>query len=300
MATRKPFAWLLLLAGCGELLDLPDDPTLREGHRCARDESQRSSAGASARVRVQACNFVSTNCSEPVTGITASLCNKKDVDCVKPLRSARADDHGELSFDVQTGGPLGAGFDGYLRVVTEPARCDDTETFGTAAPGLCSLLEGCDEKREREACVLPTFAPALLFFNPPVVSDFGRAMPLPLIPTVAVPSLTMAANGRFDATRGNVFVTVLDCAGAPLAGVRLELTSAGEGSSVLYLKNGVISASAQRTDASGIGGVLNVPAGFASVAGFVDDGAGGETRLSEIGLQVARFTITYTTLVAAP
>jgi hypothetical protein len=288
---------LALVVGCGEILNLPSDPVLSDRYRCADDESRSETMRESAHVRVQACNFVSTNCAEPVRGVSASLCNKKDVDCAKPLRSGLRDQNGELAFDVQTGGPLGAGFDGYLRVVTESARCDDEATFGSAAAGLCSLLEGCDEKREGAACMLPTFAPALLFFNPPLTADLARPAPLPLIPTAAVPSLTMAANGKFDATRGNVFVTVLDCAGAPMAGVRLALTSAGAGSSVLYVQDGVISANARRTDASGIGGVLNVPAGFASVAGFVDDGDGGELQLAEIGLQVARFTITYTTLV---
>ena len=63
----------------------------------------------SAVVRIQACNFVSTNCSEPAGGITAALCDKKDVTCANPIQPNITDVNGTLVFDVPTGGILGVG-----------------------------------------------------------------------------------------------------------------------------------------------------------------------------------------------
>jgi hypothetical protein len=123
---------------------------------------------------------------------------------------------------------------------------------------------------------------------------------LPLIPTSAASSLTQAAGGDVDPTTGNVFITARDCDGKPAAGARFDMTSRNNDNvTILYVRDGVISNSAAATDESGIGGLLGVPAGFSSIAGFAGIDGSLETKFGEIGVQVAPFTITYATLAPA-
>ncbi len=295
-------AVLAALSACAQVLDIPAHPKLVGPWRCLMSPpAPTSPRGGSARVRVQACNFVSTNCAEPVTGLTASLCNKKDVNCAKPIQTAIQDTHGELAFDVPTGGTLGTGFDGYLKVATPQAACTNEMAFGDLAPMLCSLAPTCQPDAPDAGCDIPTFAPALLFFNPPIQADVATPIPLPLIPTAAVPTLTEAAGGNFDPTTGNVFITTLDCDGRPAAGVRLTPMQHQDQITVLYVDSGVISNTATATDASGIGGLLNSPPGFLEVSGSVDDDSAEmpSALIGELGVQVVPFTISYGTIVPA-
>jgi hypothetical protein len=295
----------LALGGCAELLDIPEDPVLTGPFSCLGSPIERAPdhEARTARVQIQACNFVSTNCMEPVTGLTAKLCSKKDVNCARPIQADIHDVDGLLSFDVETGGVLGAGFDGYLSISSTVARCNDQKVFGPDARALCDVAPGCASEGGPATCDVPTFAPAMLFFNPPVRADSVTPMTLPLVPTPAVKSITEAAKGRFDPRTGNVFVTVLDCARTPAAGVRLQMTDERENISVVYIADGVISASATETDRSGLGGFMNVPAGFANISGVIRVDADSERvgmRIGNVGLQVAPFTISYATVMPAP
>jgi hypothetical protein len=291
-------AVMLGAAACADILDVPDDPRLVASHwQCLDDGVELAPPERDeARVTVAACNFISTNCREPVTGLTASLCSKRDVNCIHPLRTGIVDVDGQLTFDVPTGGVLGVGFDGYLQVNAPSAQCTDEDVFGPAGPMLCGLLPSCDPQAPDEGCLLPTFAPAMLFFNPAIRADVERPIPLPLIPTAGVVTLTEAAGGAVDPTTGNVFITALDCDGRPAAGVRYSMMQHSNMSQVLYVSSGVISESASETDHSGIGGFLGVTAGFAGVKGSVSEGEGATATIGEVGVQVAPFTITYATL----
>lgn len=288
-----------LFAGCADVLDIPDNPQLvaHGPWRCLEDPASPSRpAKDRASVRVHACNFVSSNCGDFVTGLTASLCNKRDVNCTDPISTGIVDSDGDLSFDVPTGGALGVGFDGYLQVTAPTALCTDESSFGPAGPTLCALQPACDPKAPDDACRLPTFAPSMLFFNPAIRSNVARPIPLPLIPTSAVLTLTQAAGGKVDPKTGNVFVTALDCDGNPAAGVRYSMMQKSDSSTVLYVSDGVISDSASQTDASGIGGFLGVSAGFAGIMGSTVGAESGTVKIGEVGVQVAPFTITYATL----
>ena len=304
-ALHDDLRWLLVAVlalvavGCADVLDVPDHPELvADGPwRCLQDPSELAPPDADAvTVKVAACNFVSSNCSQPVTGLTAALCSKRDVNCAHPLRTGIVDDVGELLFEVPTGGVLGVGFDGYLQVTAPTASCTDEAAFGAAGPVLCGLAPDCDPMAPDERCMMPTFAPAMLFFNPAIRSDVRRPIPLPLIPTSGVLTLTQAAGGQVDPTTGNVFVTARDCDGKPAAGVRYSMMQRSTGSQVLYVSSGVISDSASETDDSGIGGFLGVSAGFAGVVGSVEREEDGALQIGEVGVQVAPFTITYATL----
>jgi hypothetical protein len=281
------------------VLDIPDHPELiADGPwRCIQNPVAPAPPDEEeATVKVAACNFVSSNCSEPVTGLTAALCSKRDVNCAHPLRTGIVDDDGELLFEVPTGGVLGVGFDGYLQVTAPAASCTDQDVFGAAGPVLCELAPGCDPTAPDEHCIMPTFAPAMLFFNPAIRASAHRPIPLPLIPTSGVLTLTQAAGGEVDPSTGNVFVTAQDCDGKPAAGVRYSMMQHSTDSTLLYVSAGVISDTASETDDSGIGGFLGVTAGFAGVVGSIEGDENGALKIGEVGVQVAPFTITYATL----
>ncbi len=262
--------------------------------RCVGDtlnEQALKSSAEKASVRVQACNFI-TNCADGVTNLTAKLCNKLDVDCQNPLETNITDEDGELQFEVSTGS---GGFDGYLYIMPQMALCTDEEVFGESGPELCAITDGCDPLAPDEHCMLPIFAPAMLFFNPRIVADVDIPYTVPLLPSSALLSVVEAAGAKLDPSTGNVFITAIDCDGQPAAGVHYELSEMQEDISALYVSAGVVTNAVSVTGESGVGGFVGIRPGFASVIGYTEDGR----RIGEIGFQTAPFTLTYSTLIGA-
>jgi hypothetical protein len=290
-------AGALLAYGCADLLDLPDAPAViaKDPWRC------EATAGAAAppprmeraRVQVHACDFISTNCSQAVRGLTAKLCDKRDIHCATPIQTGIQDVDGDLSFEVATGGPLGSGFDGYL-VVTPPAvLCTDTSVLGGAS--LCVVAPQCDPSAPDMRCLVPTYGPALLFFNPPIMADVPQPIVLPLVPTLAGASLLMAAGERAVTVEvGSVFARGLDCRAKPAPG--LSFVAVPQMMSVLYQNNGVFSTNAKTTDASGIAGLIGVPSGIVNVSAYDGDPANGR-KVADFGAQVWSGFVTYVTLL---
>ena len=294
---------LASLVGCSEVIDVPDDPRLvNSGPWWCLDRPRESPAPAAdtAVVRIQACNFVSTNCSEPIPGITARLCDKKDVTCASPIQTATGDSQGLLVFDVLTGGVLGLGFDGYLQIAPPLELCTNRAVFGEAGALLCGFAPGCDQAAPDDRCKVPLYAPSALFFNPPIKNDLIVPIPLPLVPTSSVLSLIQASGAQFDPTTGLVFVTAHDCSGGPTAGVSFNVDKHQDRVTVLYLENGLISSTATQTDSSGLGGIINVPSGFVNVEGTIGNDDGTRRRMGAFGVQVTAFNISYSTLAPSP
>jgi hypothetical protein len=297
-------ALLLCLGGCKQILDVPDDPQLvgpkHEGPWWCLDEPAATTPSDSdaALVKVQACNFVSPKCAEPVTDFTADLCGKLDVKCANPLQTGIRESGGALEFAVPTGGELGTGFDGYLRLRPKTANCTDTDAFGEVGPLLCALLGAeCDPTLPNDPdCEFPVFVSSLLFFNPPVQKDVDRPIPLPLVPTREAQTLIAAAGGRFNPAAGIVFTTSVDCNGEPAPDVALTIDKHQDVVSELYSQNGVISSTATSTDDSGLGGFIGVPEGFVEVTAYVDNDESGSKKIGEAGVNVEAFTISYTNL----
>jgi len=288
---------LLTLAGCTEVLDIPDDPRVVASGpwRCLDQEpSAAPSDVAEAHVRVQACDFI-TDCTTTVSGLTAKLCDKRDVGCNSPRLSGLSDVNGEFRFDVPT---AGGGFGGYLQVDSGLAFCTDAVAFGAVAgPVLCSLTSPeCDLNLPDERCYTKLFAPTILFFNPPIVRDVERPLPLQLFPSSGLPAVLGAAGVEVDPTAGNLFIQALDCDGMPAAGVTYEISQHEEQVSSLYVSNGVVSSTATRTDVTGVGGFVRVPPGFVTVAGFNED----SVPIGETGVQAVASTLTYSALFPAP
>jgi hypothetical protein len=296
-------ATLLSLTGCSEVLDIPDDPRLVGGDpnpwSClGKPPTSVAPDAESATVRVQACNFVSTNCSQVLTGLSARVCDKLDLTCSNPLQTIR-DTNGLLEFAVATGGVLGVGFDGYLRITPPLASCTNQAVFGPTGPTLCALAgPACDQTLPDDPeCMFPAFVPSLFFFNPPVADDVANPMPLPLVPTGAALNLAAAAGGSFNPTTGIVWTNSVDCDGSPARDVALKLDKHQDVATEIYMDAGQVSITVDRTDESGVGGFLGVPSGLVVVEGFVgtDDGSG--PRIGKVGVNVEAFTISYTSLV---
>jgi hypothetical protein len=75
-----------------------------------------------------------------------------------------------------------------------------------------------------------------------------------------------------DGGLGHAFVQIFDCQDHQASGVQLTYSGLGAETVIFYMKNGVPSTSATRTDSFGIGGVLNVPTGSLTVSGSLAAG----------------------------
>lgn len=315
--------FLTLLPACASILDIPDSPKLADDARdsgmqadaadAADAGEDASDSGASdtgpwaclsdppgdpsvetrkATVRVYTCEFVD-DCESPVTGLTGKLCLKRDVGCTNPVKEGLQDEDGTFMFDIDL--PTD-GFDGYMEISAAPASCTDTDTFGSASESLCGLLPDCDTSAPDENCMVPTYATALVFFNPPVRASMDQPLPVPMLSTPALPAIVGAAGAPLDPTRGNLFITAVDCDGTPASGVTYGISDVQDEVTPLYVKDGVVSDSSFETDASGIGGFVGVPPGFAEVTGYNAD----LDEIGSIGVQAAPFSLTYSSLGPLP
>lgn len=286
--------WLAPLVGCAEVLDLPDSDTLSLAPsgpwRCLEAPSPPVlPKAATATVHFQACDFIS-NCTLAVRGLRARLCDKLDVGCLSPRQVDIQDQGGLLEVTVPTGA---RGFDGYLEVSPGMARCYDTKVFGAAAPNLlCQLAPQCDQAAPSAACDVPIYSPVLWFFNPPVVADIEEPIPLQLYPSASLPLVVDAAGGALAPGTGSVFMTMLDCDGKPAPGVSFSIAEHEREASSLYLDSGVISNTADETDASGVGGFIRIPPGFVEITGADRS----HLPVGKVGVQANPYYVTYTVL----
>jgi hypothetical protein len=285
---------LLTLTGCAEVLDIPDTDTLSLAPsgpwRCLRGPAEPPPPRApTATVRFQACDFIS-NCTLPVRGLRARVCDKLDVGCLSPRQIDIHDVGGQVEFAVPTGP---RGFDGYLEVSTTVARCNDTSVFGDAARGLlCQLAPECDLTAPSELCDVPVYSPVLWFFNPPVTADIEAPIPLQLYPSASLPLVVDAAGGTLAPGTGAVFATVLDCDGKPAPEVTLQIAEYEDVATPLYFDSGVISNTASETDATGVGGFIRIPPGFVELTAVTRDGV----AVAKVGVQANPVFVTYTVL----
>jgi hypothetical protein len=282
------------LAGCAQVLDLPDSSTLSLAPsgpwRCLDAPSAPAvPSSATATIRFQACDFLA-NCTLPVSGLHARLCDKLDVGCLSPRQPNIQDKGGLVEFAAPTGS---RGFDGYLEVSPSLAPCYDRDVFGDAAAGLlCHLAPGCDPAAPTVACNVPIYSPALWFFNPPIVADVETPIPLELYPSASLPLILDAAGGSLAPGTGSVFMSIADCDGNPASGVSLQVAEHGDVVDTLYFDSGVLSNTATATDSSGLGGFIRVPPGFVEITAFNSDGV----PVAKVGVQSRAYFVTLTTL----
>ncbi|MEY4580914.1 MAG: hypothetical protein RL701_5617 [Pseudomonadota bacterium] len=301
---------LLLLAisrvgiGCADIVDLPDAPTL-VGETPSCISSVAKPLHETAQITVRTCNFVK-NCDVAVSGVKAVLCYRQDANCDYPLPVAIADKgDGTMTFEVVTGGPEGKGFNGYLMVTAPEVMCTDKKAFGDSSSGedpclIAIAAKGCDLKAPDERCLLSTYNPALLFFNPPITNDVATPIMLPLLPTLTAIDYTRAAGTKkVDPTLGSVFATAVDCRGRPTSGVTFGVSSGRPEFGILYPMDGVATPTSTTTDESGIGGLLGIPPGAQTVNLLQPTGTGSVQTLASETVQVRSASITYVTLIAS-
>jgi hypothetical protein len=277
--------------GCAQIAGLPDAPELvsDEPWSCLTEVRPTSAPlVASVRVRVRVCDFLS-DCTLPVTGLSAKLCGKPDIGCTEPLVSEIEDDDGTLEFDVPTGFD---GFEGYLWLSGPAAFCSDPEAFGVASATLCRLVPECDLESPDARCMVPVYAPTFLFFDPPITEE-RSVVSLPLVRSAALPTLLGATGATFDATLGTLILAGTDCTGTRTAGIRYSLREPQEQAIQIYQRGGILSAAAEETDSSGVGIFAGLRPGYISVAAH--DAAG--RHITDVGVQIAPFTITYSAVV---
>lgn len=284
---------LLGMSGCAQLLEIPESARVIDTGpwRCLAGPTVAAPVqnGISVvQIEVEACNFL-TNCQTDVTGLTADLCDKRDVGCLSPRVHGIVDMNGLLKFQVPTS-PVG--FDGYLAVTPRLASCGDTTAFGAAAgQPLCdSVSPGCDLKIAGDVrCLTPIYVPTLFFLNPPVVGPLAGPLQLQMFPTAALPAAVAAGGyGALDLTTGNLFLQAFDCDGAPASGVTFSVAEHANQVSPFYVTSGIISYSSVRTDSAGTGGFFRVPVGFVTITAYNDK----SVAIGQIGVQTAPSTVT--------
>lgn len=280
----------LSLAGCAQVLDIPDDPEVVGPWRCLSEPPATPVPSATnAEVRVLACDFTD-QCSTRVQGLTARLCRQLDPNCNNPVQQGGTDvvtdDGGVLTFTVPT---PPEGFRGYVDVMSSFALCT-SPVFGEFGPMMCGMAPNCDMNAPDENCMVPLYARALLFFNPPIYNEVEEPIQLPLIPAAGMPAMLQAAGAELDPSKGNLFVTALDCDGNRASGVTYSLKDNPASVTQLYVHGGQPNRNDLETDDSGIGGFLGVPAGFANVTGYNED----REVVGESGVTAAPFSMTYT------
>lgn len=281
-------------AACAEVVSFPEDPRLVESGpwRCLGAGAPIDlGAETTATVRMQLCDAFG-ECAVPLTGLSAKVCAKVDVGCTRPLDIDIREVDGLLEFDV----PLGDdGFDGYL-AVSSPSEPCTSPSFGEAGAALCAANPACDPEQPDDSCLVPLYVRALWFFNPPIVADTPEPLRLSLLSTAAQPALTAASGGSFDPSTGSVVVTGFDCDGSRALGVSYDMRQHADAVSQWYMANGILTTNVAETDATGMGGFVGVPPGFADVEAYNSD----NERVGGVGVQVSAGTISYASLVPAP
>jgi hypothetical protein len=290
--------WLLALYGhaaaCAEVVSFPEDPRLVESGpwRCVGAQAPPDpGAQSTATVRMRVCDAFG-ECAAPPGGLSAELCAKVDVGCTRPLDIEIREVDGLLEFDVPIGND---GFDGYL-AVSSPSEPCTSASFGEASAALCAASRGCDPEQPDDRCLVPVYVRALWFFNPPIIADTAEPLRLSLLSSAAQPSLAIASGGSFDPTTGSVVVTGFDCDGGRAPGVSYDMRQHADAVSQWYMANGILTASVSETDATGMGGFVGVPPGFADVEAYNAD----NERIGAVGVQVSAGTISYASLVPLP
>jgi hypothetical protein len=197
----------------------------------------------------------------PFVGTAVKACGKLDLPCSAPFDQSTTDEAGLVTLTVQGGL---AGFDGYLDVTG--GKIDGT--------GAASF-------------------PALLYALPFVISDGWRGRSQ-LLSDEEFPQLAAATGTTLDPRRGHFAANAADCSFSGAAGVSFVADSADRTTQSFYLVNGVpVVGAATATDASAIGGFLNLPARLTLVKAFA--GTAGGRSMGSVTFIIRPGTVTTTT-----
>lgn len=187
-------------------------------------------------------------------GVTARLCRKLDVMCDNPVGpTAVADDAGKITMQVEKG------FDGYVQLT--------------------------DAK----------IAPSMYFLTPPTSGNLDLPS-VPLASPFVAASIVLQAGGTTWArdTSGIVLLTAFDCLGTAAANINFSIGGAPDPNTfIFYLVNALPTTAVSVTDDTGYGGLVNVPAGVATVSALL--GPGGR-KVSKISVLVRPGYVSYSSV----
>ena len=175
--------------------------------------------------------------------VVLKACHKLDVMCATPIMDqVRIDASGRATFTVE------GGFDGYVEV--DPA----------VNP--------------------PVYVPTLIFISIPLSDDTVNP-PTNLVQIADLGPLALQAGSTIDPTLGAILYRAANCNHMAASGIVGALDNPGPDTKRFFFVAGLPTQTANSTDASGLGGFINVPVGVRSVSG---------TRLAD-NLYIGTFSV---------
>ena len=191
---------------------------------------------------------------KPLPGITAQLCRKLDLECLEPVTTTAADELGTVVMQIE------AGLDGYVQLTGAKV------------------------------------APSLYFLTPPKSGDVNLAS-VPLASPLAALGIVGTAGGG-DATwlkdRGIALLNAFDCNGVAAADISFSIGGAPDPATfIFYLVNALPTTTITATDATGYGGLVNVPEGVTTVSALLQPSG---RKVSKISFLVRAGYVSYSSV----
>jgi hypothetical protein len=168
------------------------------------------------------------------SGLAVQVCPEAKVLCSDPVFEAQTDEQGRVSLTVRPSQFPGPGFPGFVRATG--ANIPPTRYYPEWPLGA-----------DREV--------ALLTHSKATVEETFRQFGIEKMPG-----------------RGIIIAVMLDCMGEKAPHVRVAVPGSDEHTPVVYQRGSDLRAEFGETDNSGFAIIGNVPAGFATLQGFVNDG----------------------------
>jgi hypothetical protein len=179
--------------------------------------------------------------------------------------------------------------------VEQVRYCDILDPI-CSAPLSPTLEEGTDEQGEFLKASLDVqegsvgffeitgvdLKPTILFVSPAVAATAEPTEGVTLVPSALFDALVMNAGFQELPDRGTVLILVTDCLGGPAAFSTVGSPQVDDVSRVFYYLNDLPNEDAQSTESNGFAGILNLPAGNATVRTFNPDGV----RIGEFTLAI--------------
>jgi hypothetical protein len=192
--------------------------------------------------------------SKALPGVVAQLCRKLDVTCELPIGNAVSDDGGGVAMNIE------AGFDGYVQLTD------------------------------------PKIAPALYFLNPPEQGDLDLPT-VPLASPAAATLIVRSAGGPATTwlpDHGIALLNAFDCLNRPAANITFSIGGAPDPATfIFYLVDTLPTTQTTVTDATGYGGLVNMPVGSSTITATLSPGA---RKVSTISVLVRAGYISYSSV----
>jgi hypothetical protein len=138
--------------------------------------------------------------------------------------------------------------------------------------------------------------PANVFLGKPVVAD-TVGEPVLLVTSDDFNNLAAVAGFAIDPLRGHAFLQTLDCNGDRAAGVSVSIDVADASTAGFFRVDMLPDPNATSSDADGSGGFINVPAGFATLEGTLEES---DERIGVNRIVVRVGTVAYVPIFPTP